>query len=108
MSSSSRWCRARRGVDSRYAVPRPLWLQVGSRKAPPMPQEERSPAPSADLTHTVVLPAWPVVVRALREAAGVNQEAWARALEVGRTTVQRWERGETVPDPTGQAQLLTQ
>jgi DNA-binding transcriptional regulator YiaG len=36
-------------------------------------------------------------LRALREARGLTQDGWAARLEVGRTTVQRWERGEAVP-----------
>jgi predicted ATPase len=95
-------------VELRYCRAGRPWPHVGSRKAPPMPgQEQTLPARLVrSITGATLLPPWPVVLRALREAAGVNQEAWARALEVGRTTIQRWERGETVPDATGQARLL--
>jgi transcriptional regulator with XRE-family HTH domain len=45
------------------------------------------------------LPLWSRVLRALREAGRLTQEGWAAYLAVSRSTVQRWERGETVPDP---------
>ena len=41
---------------------------------------------------------WSTVLRALREARGVTQEGWAARLGVGRRTLQRWERGDVVPD----------
>ncbi|MGH2597843.1 MAG: FHA domain-containing protein [Dehalococcoidia bacterium] len=37
------------------------------------------------------------ILRVLREARGLTQDGWAAWLGVGRTTVQRWERGEAVP-----------
>lgn len=51
-------------------------------------------------------PAWSTVLRALREARGVSQEGWAAWLEVGRSSVQRWERGETVPDAYAEDRLV--
>ena len=45
-------------------------------------------------------PHWARVLKAVREAHGVTQDGWAAHLGAGRTTVQRWERGETVPDAT--------
>jgi predicted ATPase/DNA-binding CsgD family transcriptional regulator len=36
----------------------------------------------------------------------VTQESWAASLGVGRTTVQRWERGEAVPAGPAEAALL--
>ncbi|HZQ36688.1 MAG TPA: adenylate/guanylate cyclase domain-containing protein [Dehalococcoidia bacterium] len=42
----------------------------------------------------------------LREARGLSQEGWAARLGVGRTTVQRWERGETPPDANAEAALI--
>src|SRR5689334_10092908 len=38
-------------------------------------------------------PAWSLLLRALREARGYTQDAWADWLGVGRKTVQRWEWG---------------
>ena len=46
------------------------------------------------------------MLRALREAGGVTQDGWAAQLGVGRTTVQRWERGDAVPDAHGEAALV--
>jgi len=46
------------------------------------------------------------MLRALREARGVTQDGWAALLGVGRTTVQRWERGEGVPDAHAEAALI--
>jgi predicted ATPase len=43
-------------------------------------------------------PVWAVVLRAVREAAGVTQAGWAAWLGFGRTRVQSWERGAVVPD----------
>ena len=50
-------------------------------------------------------PRWSVVLRALREARGVTLDGWATRLGVSRTTVQRWERGERVPDPGAESSL---
>ena len=44
-------------------------------------------------------PLWSQVLRALRETDRATQAGWAARLAVSRSTVQRWERGETVPDP---------
>lgn len=38
-------------------------------------------------------------VRALREALGMTQEEFARAVGVSFTTVSRWERGRGTPSP---------
>src|SRR5579871_6082947 len=46
------------------------------------------------------------VLRALREARGISRDGWAARLGYGRTTVQRWEQGETVPDAQAEAALL--
>lgn len=54
-----------------------------------------------------VLPRWSAVLRGLREARGVTQEGWATLLGFGRTTVQRWERGEAVPSADAAEALLT-
>jgi DNA-binding XRE family transcriptional regulator len=51
-------------------------------------------------------PHWSALLRGLRQAAGVTQEGWAAWLGYGRRTVQRWERGETVPDATATAAIL--
>jgi transcriptional regulator with XRE-family HTH domain len=44
-------------------------------------------------------------LRALREAAGVTQAGWAAHLGYGRSTVQRWEQGEAVPDAAAEAAI---
>src|SRR5207247_3748745 len=49
---------------------------------------------------------WSVVLRALREAAGATQEGWAARLGVGRSTLQRWESGDSPPSPEAEAVLL--
>ncbi|MGD9893090.1 MAG: helix-turn-helix domain-containing protein, partial [Dehalococcoidia bacterium] len=49
---------------------------------------------------------WSTVLQALREARGVTQEGWAARLGVSLRTVQRWERGERVPDPGAEAGIL--
>ena len=49
---------------------------------------------------------WSVVLRALREAAGATQAGWAARLGFGRSTLQRWERGEAPPSPDAEAALL--
>jgi predicted ATPase/transcriptional regulator with XRE-family HTH domain len=54
----------------------------------------------------VPLPAWPVVLRALREARGSTQEGWGARLGYSDKTVRRWERGETAPDAAAEAALL--
>jgi non-specific serine/threonine protein kinase len=51
-------------------------------------------------------PSWWQVLRALREARGVTQAGWATLLGYGERTIQRWERGESVPDATAEAVLV--
>src|SRR5687767_6763761 len=63
------------------------------------------PRPAAAATSTD-RPYWSQALRALREAAGVTQEGWATRLGLGRTTLQRWERGELPPDARAEAALL--
>ncbi|MGH2587356.1 MAG: ATP-binding protein, partial [Dehalococcoidia bacterium] len=53
-------------------------------------------------------PYWSRVLRALREARGITRDGWAAALGYGRTTVQRWETGETVPDAAAEAAIIAQ
>ena len=53
------------------------------------------------------VPHWSVVLRALREASGVNQEGWAARLGYGRRTIQRWEYGDLVPNSTAKEALIT-
>src|SRR5579859_3614839 len=43
-------------------------------------------------------PHWSVLLRALREAAGVTQAGWATRLGYGLRTIQRWEHGDLAPD----------
>ena len=47
------------------------------------------------------------MLRALREARGVTLAGWGARLGVSRTTVQRWERGERVPDPGAESAILS-
>lgn len=56
---------------------------------------QRSPAGSS----------WNLMLRALREAAGLTQDGWAGLLEVSRSSVQRWERGVAAPDAHAEAAL---
>lgn len=51
-------------------------------------------------------PYWSQVLRALREARGVTRSGWAASLGVGRTTVQRWETGEAVPDAMAEQAIV--
>src|SRR5215211_9243103 len=51
-------------------------------------------------------PRWSTVLRALREARGVTLDGWGAQLSVSSKTVQRWERGERVPDPGAEAAIL--
>ncbi len=51
-------------------------------------------------------PYWSRVLRSLRTTRGLTQDGWSARLGVGRTTVQRWERGETVPDAAAEAALV--
>ena len=44
-------------------------------------------------------------VRALREALGMTQEEFARAVGVSFTTVSRWETGRGTPSPLARRQL---
>jgi transcriptional regulator with XRE-family HTH domain len=41
----------------------------------------------------------------MRKAAGFSQERLAEAVGVERTTVMRWERGETCPQPWARPKL---
>lgn len=65
-----------------------------------MQQRSRSarsaPRGSARLNPTG--PTWSRLLRGLREACGVTQEGWAAHLGVSGATVQRWERGVSVPN----------
>ncbi len=54
-----------------------------------------------------VLPPWPVVLRALRQASGITRAGWAARLGYSPSTVQRWERGDSAPDAVAEAALLT-
>src|SRR5438105_13259402 len=49
---------------------------------------------------------WSRALRALREARGITRRAWADRLGYGRTTIQRWESGETIPDAEAEQALI--
>jgi predicted ATPase/transcriptional regulator with XRE-family HTH domain len=63
----------------------------------PEPTEPPEPAP---------WPAWHVVLRGLRQVAGITQEGWAAQLGYGRRTVQRWEQGRQAPDARAAVEIL--
>jgi predicted ATPase/transcriptional regulator with XRE-family HTH domain len=50
---------------------------------------------------------WPIVARALRQAAGCSQAGLAAQLGYHRATIQRWEGGSSVPDPVARQALST-
>jgi non-specific serine/threonine protein kinase len=73
-----------------------------SKKAPdPAPAGAAAISPGSERR-----PAWARALRALRAARGVTQDGWAATLGVGRTTVQRWERGEAVPDAFAEQRIM--
>src|SRR5688572_17679426 len=66
----------------------------------------RTLSPETSARTTPELPRWSAVLQALREARGVTQEGWGARLGVSLRTVQRWERGERVPDPGAEAGIV--
>jgi DNA-binding transcriptional regulator YiaG len=42
----------------------------------------------------------PESIRAIREALGISQEAFARRVGVAYNTVNRWEKGKSLPKST--------
>ena len=42
----------------------------------------------------------PEAIRAIREALGISQEAFARRVGVAYNTVNRWEKGKSLPKST--------
>jgi predicted ATPase/class 3 adenylate cyclase len=74
-------------------------------KSTPMTRH-RSRRSGSEVQAAAQCPAWWQVLRALREARGVTQEGWAAWLELGLRTIQRWERGETVPDAAAEAAII--
>jgi DNA-binding transcriptional regulator YiaG len=42
----------------------------------------------------------PESIRAIRDALGVSQEAFARRVGVAYNTVNRWEKGKSLPKST--------
>ncbi len=69
-------------------------------------QQDDTPRRAASPAETGSLPAWPAVLRALREARGITQEGWAARLGYSARTVQRWERGTVVPDAAAEAAFV--
>jgi non-specific serine/threonine protein kinase len=51
-------------------------------------------------------PAWSRLLRGIRKAAGVTQDGWAAQLGVSGATVQRWERGVSVPNAEQEQALV--
>ena len=45
-----------------------------------------------------IKPMTPEEIRALREEAKLSQGIWSKLLNVGASTVKKWERGESKPD----------
>jgi putative transcriptional regulator len=43
-------------------------------------------------------PLTPEEIKEIREQFNLSQAVWSRLLNVGATTVRKWERGETSPD----------
>jgi non-specific serine/threonine protein kinase len=80
-------------------VKRPVWVQKASI-------DQSAGSPGVSLGPVSNHPRLGEVLRAVREARGVTQEGWAGRLGVSRSTVQRWERGERVPDPGAEAGIL--
>jgi predicted ATPase/transcriptional regulator with XRE-family HTH domain len=70
-----------------------------------MPRARPSPEP-VDRPDGSSSARWSVVLRALRGAAGATQAGWAARLGFGRSTLQRWERGDAPPSPDAEAALL--
>src|SRR5215204_4973543 len=76
---------------------------MAARKTP----MTRPDHPASDVPTAIAdQPPWWRVLRAVREARGVTQEGWAAWLKVGARTVQRWERGERLPDAQAEAAIL--
>ena len=46
------------------------------------------------------------ILRGLREASGRSQEQWGALLEVSRTSIMRYESGQTIPDARFQSELI--
>jgi transcriptional regulator with XRE-family HTH domain len=42
----------------------------------------------------------PEAIRAIRDALGISQEAFARRVGVAYNTVNRWEKGKSLPKST--------
>jgi putative transcriptional regulator len=40
----------------------------------------------------------PTQIRRMREAAKLSRGVWAKILNIGVTTAQKWEKGETHPE----------
>ena len=74
-----------------------MWNIVSS-SPPPCPIRANQPAAPP--------PDWSIALRALREAGGTTQEGWAAQIGRGRRTVQRWERGEAVPNESDERAIL--
>jgi predicted ATPase len=51
-------------------------------------------------------PYWSEVLRTLREASGVSQDAWAALLGYSSSTVRRWESGALPPSAEAEAALV--
>ncbi|MGE0544656.1 MAG: helix-turn-helix domain-containing protein, partial [Dehalococcoidia bacterium] len=64
------------------------------------------PAHTTAQSRAQLPPYWSRVLRALREARGVTQEAWAGRLSYSRATIRRWESGASIPDAGAERAII--
>ena len=86
-----------------FAVPaRPPGATVaGSVRDAPEVRHDTAAVPAPETR-----PEWSHVLRAIRQATGLSQDAWAARLRVSRRTVQRWETGERAPNLRAEAAIV--
>ena len=47
-----------------------------------------------------------LILRAMRDAAGLSQIVWGEECGVGRGVIRRWEEGEAIPNGTSEKQII--